>query len=134
MPSILFVCVHNACRSQIAEAIFRKLAPDSWVIASAGSKPSTQVDPKAVQILKQHQLAMNSNKPRGLSDLSVKEWDFVVGIGCGDLRSFVSAKKYIEWSIPDPEDGPMTLYESLFQGLNHRICKLIEEIQGETPP
>lgn len=130
MPSILFICVHNACRSQIAEAVCSSLAPRSWVIASAGSNPSDQVDPKAVEILSRHQLAMNSAKPKGFSALPAIQWDYVVGMGCGDACPYVPSLKFIEWDIPDPENGPLTLYEALFEGLSGRIRKLIHDIQG----
>lgn len=128
MPAILFVCIHNACRSQIAEAICRQLAPSSWVIASAGSKPSTQVDPKAVEILKRHSLTMNSLRPKGFSQLPAGEWTHVAQMGCGDVCPYVPAKKYIEWDIPDPNDGPMSLYEALYDDLTRRIQGLIQEI------
>lgn len=128
MPSILFVCVHNACRSQIAEAICRSLASDSWVIASAGSKPSDHVDPKAVEILKKHQLAMHSTKPKEFSQLPTIPWDYVVGMGCGDACPYLPSKKCIEWDIPDPQDGPMTVYEALYEDLRNRIRQLIQDM------
>src|SRR3972149_1704992 len=121
MPSILFVCIHNACRSQIAEAICRKLAPRSWRIASAGSNPSDRVDPKAVEILKKKQLTMNSIKPQGFPSLPAIPWDSVVSMDCGIKRSPVPTKKFIEWDIPDPQDGPIGLYEALFDDLTNRI-------------
>lgn len=127
MPSILFVCVHNACRSQIAEALGRKLAPD-WTVASAGSNPSTQVDPKAAEILKRHGLAMNSELPKGFQDLPPIEWDYVVGMGCGDrCPSNLWARRFLEWGIPDPEDGPMELYQALYNDLERRIRNFIKE-------
>ncbi len=133
MPSILFVCVHNACRSQIAEAICRGSAPGSWVMASAGSHPSEQVDPKAVSILKRHDLSMRAPKPKGFADLPITQWDYVVGMGCGDECPVVPARKFIVWDIPDPRDGPMELYEALFEDLTSRIRKLIQEIKRFHP-
>jgi len=129
MPSILFVCVHNACRSQIAEAICKKLAPD-WTVASAGSNPSAQVDPKAVRILEQHGLVMTTTGPKGFSELQDQEWDLAVGMGCGDKCPVnLPAKKFIEWDIPDPHDGPMELYQALYDDLNERIAELIQRIR-----
>jgi arsenate reductase len=127
MPSILFVCIHNACRSQIAESLCRKLTPD-WTVASAGSNPSTQVDPKAVAILRQHGLAMKSATPKGFQELPFIEWDYIVGMGCGDRCPFnLRARRFVEWDISDPKDGPMELYEALYNDLTQRIGKLIEE-------
>jgi protein-tyrosine-phosphatase len=133
MPSILFVCIHNACRSRIAEAVCKSLTPGDWVIASAGSNPSAGVDPKAAEVLKRHQLVMPSAPPKGFADLPAVPWDYVVGMGCGDSCPYVPARKFIEWDIPDPHDGPMSLYEALFNDLDKRIRGLIQEIQG-TPP
>lgn len=127
MPSILFVCVHNACRSQIAEALCKKMAP-GWTVASAGSNPSAQVDRKAVEVLRRHGLAMNSPKPKGFQELSAVEWDYVVGMGCGDRCPLgLQTRTFIEWGIPDPEDGPMELYQALYDDLARRIRSLIKE-------
>lgn len=130
MPSILFICVHNACRSQIAEAICRNLAPSSWVIASAGSNPSDQVDPKATEVLKKHHLVMVSPKPKGFSALPGIPWDFVAGMGCGDSCPYVPTRKFIEWDIPDPQNGPMDLYQTLYEDLEKRILELMKNIQS----
>lgn len=129
MPSVLFVCVHNACRSQIAEAIARSLAPASWQIASAGSNPSSEVDPKAIEILKNYGLVMSAPKPKGFGELPLIQWDVVAGMGCGESCPSVLSRRFIEWKIPDPEDGPMLLYQALYDDLSSRIRKLIQEIQ-----
>lgn len=128
--SILFICTYNACRSKIAEAICRKFSPDTWKIDSVGTNPSACVDPKAVEILHQHQLAMNSMKPKGFQELPSIEWDFAVILGkentnCKDI----SAKNFIEWDISDPQDGPIFLYESLYQNLRNNIYRLVQTIQ-----
>ncbi|MBI4063428.1 MAG: low molecular weight phosphatase family protein [Elusimicrobia bacterium] len=127
MPSILFVCVYNACRSRISEAVCKKLAPD-WTVASAGSNPSNQVDPKARAILERHGLAMTPAKPKGFAGLPLQEWDYVIAMGCGDkCPSGLSAKKFIEWNIPDPYDGPMEVYQALYDDLFSRIETLVRE-------
>lgn len=129
MLSVLFVCVHNACRSQMAGVIAKNLAPKDWNVNSAGTNPSTQVDPKAVQTLKERNLEMNSLKPKSFDELPQFQWDYVVGMGCGDKCPWVPAKKYVEWDIPDPQDGPMELYEDLFEDLTNRIQGLIKSVQ-----
>jgi arsenate reductase len=128
MPSILFVCVHNACRSQIAEANCRNLAPPGWTIASAGTNPSARVDGKAVELLRRHQLAMPSTQPKGFVAVPAIQWDCVVDITDGDYHYRVSARERIKWDIPDPLDGSMALYEALFQEISDRVRKLIPEI------
>lgn len=129
MRSILFVCTHNACRSQIAEAICRKVAAHSWIIESAGFNPTDQVDPKAVEILRKHQLSMNHLKPKGFSELPRIEWDSVVNMDYGGLKPDVSTIKLIQWAIPDPIDGPISVYQALYKDLTHQIRKLIQDIE-----
>ena len=129
MPSILFVCRHNACRSQIAEAIARKAAPRSWIVDSAGSHPTTQVDPKAVAILRRNGLRMRRRKPQGFPALTPRRWDFVVDISCEKAGEDVPAKDYLTWDLPDPLDGPMDLYKRLFGELRRRVRDLFREIQ-----
>ncbi|MFA6091555.1 MAG: low molecular weight phosphatase family protein [Elusimicrobiota bacterium] len=128
-PSILFVCRHNACRSQIAEAIGRKLAPGSWIIDSAGAHPTEQVDPKAVEILKLNGLKMRRSNPQGFPSLPLIRWDYVADISCEESGEKVPAKNYIEWDLPDPLDGPMDLYALLFRALEDRISSLFNEIR-----
>ncbi|MBI1823837.1 MAG: low molecular weight phosphatase family protein [Nitrospirae bacterium] len=129
MRSILFVCTHNACRSQIAEAICKKVATHSWIIESAGFNPSRQVDPKAVEILRKHQLSMNYSKPKGFSALPRLEWDFVVNMDFGGMKPEVSAIQLIRWNIPDPMDGPISAYQALYKDLTHHIRILIQNIE-----
>jgi len=133
MSSILFVCIHNACRSQIAEAICRSLAPRAWTIASAGTNPSTQVDRKATDILQRHQLAMHATTPKGFAEVPAIQWDCVVDITDGDHHYSVLARERIRWGIPDPLDGPMALYEELFQELSGRVRMLIREMSSCPP-
>ena len=129
MPAILFVCRHNACRSQIAEALGRKLAPEDWGIESAGSHPPKDLDPKAVAILRRYGIRMHRHTPQGFSTLEPRTWDFVVDISCEKAGKGVSAKNYVEWDLADPLDGPMDLYKRLFDDLESRIRDLFRGIQ-----
>ncbi len=133
MPSILFVCIHNACRSQIAEAVCKSLVHGDWRIASAGTDPSDQVDPKAAAILDRYHLAVGSPKPNGLNDLPATKWDYVVRMDGGEKPIPVQAGQTIAWDVPDPFDGPMKLYETLYKDLEQRILELIGKIQTERP-
>lgn len=123
-PSILFVCRHNACRSQIAEAIGHRLAPASWAIDSAGAHPTAQVDPKAVAVLQKNGLGMRRRTPQGFPALAPRTWDFVVDISCEKSGAKVPTKNYVEWDLPDPLDGPMDLYDRLFADLHGLIRDL----------
>ncbi len=131
MPSILFLCRHNACRSQIAEAVCRSLAP-GWEVASAGSRPSADVDRKAVEILRRHGLAMATPRPKGVPGLPPRRWDVVVCMGCDGAGARLPTARYVEWGVEDPNDGPLEIYETLFRDLSERVGGLVRE--AERPP
>jgi arsenate reductase len=130
MPSILFICVHNACRSQIAEAICRRLAPPSWLIASAGTHPSADMDRKAAEILGRYELTMFSTRPKGFEVLRSIRWDYVVDITYAGERCDMPTKHYLRWDVPDPFDGPIDNYDKLYHELAGRVRALIGEIDG----
>ncbi|MCI0588241.1 MAG: low molecular weight phosphatase family protein [Planctomycetes bacterium] len=129
MPSALFLCRHNACRSQIAEAVCRSLAP-AWDVASAGSRPSADVDRKAVEILRRHGLAMASPRPKGVPGLPSRRWDVVVCMGCDGAGAGLPSGRYVEWPVEDPSDGPIEIYEALFRELSERVGGLVREAES----
>ena len=101
-PSVLFVCVANSFRSQMAEAIAKSLAGDAWEIWSAGSSPSGRVHPLAIHMMNEIGLDIARHQSKGLHEVPAKRWDYVVRMGCGDSCPSVSARHRIEWHIPDP--------------------------------
>ena len=107
MPSVLFVCVANSCRSQMAEALAKTLGQGRWEVWSAGSHPSGHVHPVAVQMMAELGLDMSAHRSKGLADLPPKRWDYVVTMGCGDACQTVSAHRRIDWAIPDPVGLPV---------------------------
>ncbi|MBI4679202.1 MAG: low molecular weight phosphatase family protein [Elusimicrobia bacterium] len=133
MPSILFVCNHNACRSRIAEAICGREAPRSWLIASAGTEPSAQPDLKAVEVLRRNGIVAAPSKPKGLAELPDVRWDFVVYLGDGDIPALPEGKKFIRWPVADPVDGPPEPYDAIFTDLKERIGGLLKFIEELSP-
>ena len=131
-PSILFVCMHNACRSQIAEALCRSKAPLSWALSSAGLRPSEGIDPKAARILEEHGLRMREAKPKGFDSLGGREWDCVVEEGCPPAKGLVPAREIRHWNIADPLDGPIELYAALYSELDARVADLIGEYKKKS--
>jgi len=130
MKSLLFVCLHNACRSRIAEAIAAQAAPSDWLIGSAGTAPSDGVDPKAAELMRRHGLTPPAGRPRSLNALSGRRWDVVIAMGCGDTRDLVRAGSYGTWFVPDPYDGPTAVYEALYEELRGRVTRLLQELGG----
>ena len=106
MPSILFVCVANSCRSQMAEALAKSLSLGGWEIWSAGSHPSGQVHPIAAQLMAELGLDLAGHRSKGLGEVPRRTWDYVVTMGCGDACPAVPARQRIDWAVPDPVAMP----------------------------
>jgi protein-tyrosine-phosphatase len=100
---VVFVCVENSCRSQIAEAFGRMLAGPNVEIYSAGSRPSGQVNPKAVASMKEIGYDLTAHASKGLDALPNAEFDFAITMGCGDECPFLRANAREDWGIPDPK-------------------------------
>ena len=124
MPSVLFVCVANSCRSQMAEALAKSFAQGAWDIWSAGSYPSGRIHPLAIQLIAERSLDLSTHRSKGLHDVPAREWDYVVTMGCGDACPTVRAKQRLDWSIPDPVSLP--LEEA--RAIRDRIETLVREL------
>ena len=107
MPSVLFVCVANSCRSQMAEAMATSSAGAGWEIWSAGSHPSGRIHHVASELMKELGLDLSAHQSKGLEDVPQRQWDYVVTMGCGDACPSVSAKHRLDWAIPDPVGLPV---------------------------
>lgn len=125
MPSVLFVCVANSCRSQMAEAIAKSLAGDRWEVWSAGSHPSGHVHPIAIEAMKELGVDLSGHRSKGLEEVPAREWDYVVTMGCGDACPTVRARQRIEWEIPDPVGLPIGEIRRIRDDLKQRISRLL---------
>ena len=105
--SVLFVCVANSFRSQMAEAIAKSVGGGQWDVWSAGSSPSGRVHPLAMQLLGEIGLDVTHHRSKGVDEVPPKQWDYVVTMGCGDACPSVSAHRRIDWDIPDPAGLPL---------------------------
>ncbi len=120
MKEVLFVCVENSCRSQMAEALFnRQVDPQQARGRSAGSRPGEAVNPAAVQIMKEKGLDISAKKPKGFSALDKEHFDYVITLGCRDVCPFVPAEKHVEWQIPDPKGKDLDFFRE--------VCRMIED-------
>lgn len=104
---LLFVCVANSFRSQMAEAIAKSLGGTDWDIWSAGSAPSGRVHPMAIQLMTELGLDLSGQRSKGVDALPAREWDYVVTMGCGDACPAVRARHRMDWDVPDPAALPM---------------------------
>ena len=128
MPSVLFVCVANSCRSQMAEAIARSLAGSSWEVWSAGSNPSGRVHPIAIQMMQEVGLDVSQHRSKGLDQVPTREWEYVVTMGCQDNCPTVRARHRIDWAIPDPVGLPVEEARKI----RDQILKLVHELLGQS--
>ena len=127
MPSVLFVCVANSFRSQMAEAVARSMGSAAWEVASAGSHPSGRVHPLAIQMMEEVGLDLRAHRSKGLDEVSSKQWDYVVTMGCQDACPSVPAQHRLDWQIPDPAAGP----PEEARRIRDRIAALVRELMGE---
>ena len=101
-PSVLFVCVHNAGRSQMAAAFLTHLAGDRVEVRSAGSAPADSINPAVVEALKEVGIDISNEQPKVLTTSAVEQSDVVITMGCGDACPFFPGKRYLDWVLPDP--------------------------------
>lgn len=123
-PSVLFVCVHNAGRSQIAAAYLTHLAGDLVEVRSAGSSPANSINPVVVQALLEVGLDISNEQPKVLTTSAVELSDVVITMGCGDACPFFPGKRYLDWTLPDPAGQGI---ESI-RPIRDQIRKLVEDL------
>jgi protein-tyrosine-phosphatase len=125
LPHVLFVCVENSCRSQIAEGFARARSGGRVVTYSAGSRPSGQVNPRAIAFMRERGIDLTQQASKGLDDLPIGvRWDFLVTMGCGDACPHLPAKSRLDWDLPDPK----TLPDDEFRRVRDRIESLVGEL------
>ena len=123
-PSVLFVCVHNAGRSQMAAAFLTHLAGDRIEVRSAGSSPADSINPSVVEALKEVGIDISNEQPKVLTTSAVEQSDVVITMGCGDACPFFPGKRYLDWVLPDPAgQGVVDV-----RPIRDQIKKLVEEL------
>jgi arsenate reductase (thioredoxin) len=127
-PSVLFVCIHNAGRSQMAAAYLTHLAGDRVVVRSAGSAPAESVNPAAVAAMLEEGIDMSAETPKILTDEAVRGSDVVVTMGCGDTCAIYPGKRYEDWKLDDPAGQGIDSVRPIRDEIRRRIETLISEI------
>jgi arsenate reductase len=128
MKKILFVCIENSCRSQMAEGFARKFAQGKIEAFSAGSKPSGKVNETAIEVMKEAGIDIAQQRSKGFDELPEKAFDYVVTMGCGDVCPFVPAKKRTEWDIPDPKGKALEVFRETRDIIKNKVLELIENL------
>jgi arsenate reductase (thioredoxin) len=126
--SVLFVCVHNAGRSQMAAGYLQALAGDRVEVRSAGTAPKNEVNPSAVAAMLEEGIDISANTPKVLSDEAVKASDYVITMGCGDTCPFFPGKTYLDWVLDDPAGQGVEAVRPIRDKIRAHIEELIAEI------
>ena len=127
-PTVLFVCVHNAGRSQMAAGYLQHLAGDRIEVLSAGSQPADQVNPVAVEVMREEGIDLTTAQPQVLTDTAVREADVVVTMGCGDACPFYPGKRYEDWALDDPAGQGIDAVRPIRDEIRRRVETLVEEL------
>lgn len=127
-PSVLFVCVHNAGRSQMAAAYLKHLGQGRIEVRSAGSVPADQVNPAAVAAMLEEGIDMSAQKPKILTDAAVEASDVVITMGCGDTCRFYPGKRYEDWVLDDPAGQGLEAVRPIRDEIRRRVEALIAEL------
>jgi len=127
IASVMFVCVHNAGRSQMAQGFLSHLAGDRVEVRSSGTMPADQVNPSAVAAMNELGIDISSAKPKVLTDEDVRASDYVITMGCGDACPFYPGKKYLDWKLDDPAGKGV----EAVRPIRDQIKKLVEELVAE---
>lgn len=126
---ILFVCVENACRSQIAQGFAEALGKRKLEVYSAGSHPSSHINPLAIEVMKEKDIDLSGRRPKGLNDLPPIEMNYLVTMGCEETCPAVPAKKIIEWDIPDPKRKSIDFFREVRDLIEDRVRVLLREVE-----
>ncbi|MFF3669916.1 arsenate reductase ArsC [Microtetraspora malaysiensis] len=127
-PSVLFVCVHNAGRSQMAAGWLTHLAGDRIEVRSAGSAPAEQINPVAVEAMREVGIDITGGQPKILTPEAVEASDVVITMGCGDTCPFFPGKRYEDWKLDDPAGQGIDAVRPIRDEIRTRIKKLIAEL------
>lgn len=127
-PTVLFVCVHNAGRSQMAAGWLSHLAGDRVQVLSAGSAPAESINPVAVEAMREVGIDIAANQPKILTTEAVKESDVVITMGCGDTCPFFPGKRYEDWVLEDPAGQGIESVRVIRDAIKQRVEELLTEI------
>ncbi len=128
MKRILFVCIENSNRSQMAEAFARIHGGDAVEAVSSGSRPSGKVNPKAVEAMRQVGYDLTTHRSKGLDEFNGQEFDVAVTMGCGDECPLVLARRRLEWQIPDPKELPPDRFNEVRDLVERKVKELLASL------
>jgi arsenate reductase len=130
VATVLFVCLHNAGRSQMSAALFERAAGDRHRALSAGTAPAEHVHPEVVEAMQEVGIDVGDRRPQLLTDELAARADVVVTMGCGDSCPYVPGKRYIDWELPDPKGRPLAEVRAARDEIARRVAVLLAELDA----
>jgi protein-tyrosine-phosphatase len=127
--TVLFVCLHNAGRSQMSQALFERAAAGRHTALSAGTTPAGHVHPEVVEVMQELGIDLSGRQPQLLTRELAEQADVVVTMGCGDACPYIPGKRYIDWDLPDPKGRPLQEVRATRDEIARRVQELLD---GET--
>jgi len=128
MARVLFVCLHNAGRSQVSEALFRRAAAGHHEARSAGTEPGERVHPEVVEAMDELGIDLAARVPRELTEADAEWADVVVTMGCGDKCPYIPGKRYLDWELEDPKGRPLEEVRRTREEIERRVTELVTEL------
>ena len=130
MPRVLFVCLHNAGRSQMSQALFERAAEGRHRALSAGTTPGDRVHPEVVEVMSELGIDLADRIPKALTTELAEQADVVVTMGCGDECPYIPGKRYLDWDLEDPKGRPVDEVRATRDEIDRRVRELVEELDS----
>ncbi|HUC01106.1 MAG TPA: arsenate reductase ArsC [Solirubrobacterales bacterium] len=128
MANALFVCLHNAGRSQMSQALFERAAAGRHGARSAGTTPGDRVHPEVVEVMNELGIDLSDREPKGLTTEDAEWADVVVTMGCGDKCPYIPGRRYVDWDLPDPKGQPVEVVRATREDIAERVTELVAEL------
>jgi arsenate reductase (thioredoxin) len=132
MASVLFVCLHNAGRSQMSQALFERAADGRHTALSAGTAPAKHIHPEVIEVMRELGIDLAGRHPQLLTRELAEQADVVVTMGCGDACPYVPGKRYIDWDIPDPKGRPISEVRDIRNEIAQRVTALTAAVDTDS--
>ncbi|MGD1058576.1 MAG: arsenate reductase ArsC [Solirubrobacteraceae bacterium] len=128
MACVLFVCLHNAGRSQMSQALFERAAARHHTALSAGTTPGEHVHPEVIEVMRELAIDLSGRKPQLLTRELAEQADLLVTMGCGDQCPYIPGKRYVDWELPDPKGRPLAEVRATRDEIARRVNLLVDEL------
>jgi arsenate reductase (thioredoxin) len=133
MATVLFVCLHNAGRSQMSAALLERDSAGRHTTLSAGTTPGKRVHPEVVEVMRELGIDLSACRPQLLTRELAEQADLIVTMGCGDRCPYIPDKQYVDWELPDPKGRPLAEVRTIRDDIARRVGALIDELAESAP-